>query len=65
MASNKDELKELIIEEFKAAGFVTDGEFSFANKLATAIANATVRERVKNATVTIESGSSAGIYKVS
>lgn len=64
MASNKDELKQFIIEELKAVGFVTEGEFAMAEKLAIAIANATVRERVKNATVTITSGSSAGIYKV-
>jgi len=41
-----------------------DNQFAMAEKLATAIANATVRERVKNASVTITSGSSAGIYKV-
>ncbi|WP_249185291.1 hypothetical protein [Moritella sp. 5] len=41
-----------------------DNQFAMAEKLATAIANATVRERVKNASVTITSGSSAGTYKV-
>lgn len=65
MAIDKDSLKQKIVTELNAKGFVTEGEFAMASQMAEAIANAVVDEITKNAAVTVNKGSSAGSYKVS
>ena len=65
MALNKTSLKQKLETELKAQGFVLDGEFAMAGMMAEAIANAVVDEINQNAKVVVESGSSAGSYKIS
>ncbi len=65
MALDKESLKNRIITELEARGFVTSGKFAQSGNMAEAIANAVVDEITQNAQVNIESGSSAGSYKVS
>ncbi|ODS09758.1 hypothetical protein [Vibrio scophthalmi] len=64
MALNKDGLKQEIIKELNAKGFVTEGEFAKAGDMAEAIANAVVSHFMSSAEVTVTKGSSAGSYKV-
>lgn len=64
MALSKDSLKEKIEIELEAQGFVLEGEFAMASRLAEAIANAVVDEMTQNAKVPVTSGSSAGTYSV-
>ncbi len=65
MALSQSSLKQKLIQEFEAKGFVTDNEFSQVLNMAEIIANAVVAEVTQNAQVNVTSGSSAGIYKVS
>lgn len=64
MALSKSSLKKKIVAEMTAQGFVMEGEFAMAQKMAEAIANAVVDEITQNALVPVLSGSSAGTYKV-
>ena len=59
---SKTSLKQKLETELKAQGFVLDGEFAMAGKMAEAIANAVVDEITQNAQV--PGGSSAGSYQV-
>ncbi|EPW3766573.1 hypothetical protein LZT09_02350 [Vibrio fluvialis] len=65
MALSKASLKERLITELQAQGFVTEGEHAMAQKMAEAIANAVVDEILQNAFVLVTAGSSSGTYKVS
>lgn len=65
MALSKASLKTKIVNEMKAKGFVTDGEFAKSADLAEAIANAIVDEITANASVVVNKGSSTGSYKIS
>ncbi|HHB1596100.1 TPA: hypothetical protein ACN976_004287 [Vibrio campbellii] len=49
MAISKASLKQKLETELKAQGFVLDGEFAMAGKMAEAIANAVVDEITQNA----------------
>ncbi|QXO19199.1 hypothetical protein [Vibrio ostreae] len=64
MALSKASLKQKIETEMKAKGFVLEGEFAMAGRMAEAIANAVVDEITQNAQVPVTGGSSAGTYKV-
>ncbi|WJG27189.1 hypothetical protein QSU96_05580 [Vibrio furnissii] len=64
MALSKASLKERLITELQAQGFVTEGEHAMAQKMAEAIANAVVDEITVNAKVDIKSGSSAGKWEI-
>lgn len=64
MALSKVSLKQKIETEMKAQGFVLEGEFAMAGRMAEAIANAVVDEITQNAQVPVTGGSSAGTYKV-
>ncbi|WP_281223562.1 hypothetical protein [Photobacterium sanguinicancri] len=64
MALSKASLKQKLETELKAQGFVLDGEFAMAGKMAEAIANAMVDEITNNAEVPVTEGSSFGDYRV-
>ncbi|TOC00229.1 hypothetical protein CGJ93_24105 [Vibrio parahaemolyticus] len=64
MAMSKASLKAKLENELQAQGFVLDGEFAMAGKMAEAIANAVYDEIIQNAEVPVTGGSSAGSYKV-
>lgn len=64
MALSKSALKSRIISEMQAQGATADGEHSWVNRMAEAIANAVVDEVQSNAEVPVTGGSSAGNYKV-
>lgn len=64
MALSAASLKGLIAENMVAAGANAEGEHSWVNKMAEAIANAVVQEITANAAVIVAGGSSAGTYKV-
>ncbi|ELM6621472.1 hypothetical protein Q2Y23_002434 [Vibrio fluvialis] len=64
MALSKASLKERLISELQAQGFVTEGEHAMAGRMAEAIANAVVDEITLNAQVPVTGGSSTGTYKV-
>ena len=64
MALSKASMKQKLENELKAQGFVLEGEFAMAGKMAEAIANAVVDEITQNAQVPVTGGSSAGNYKV-
>ncbi|ANU36275.1 hypothetical protein [Vibrio scophthalmi] len=64
MAITKHSLKQKIVKELNAKGFVTEGEFARSAEMAEAIANAVVDEITQNSEVVINAGSSAGSYKV-
>lgn len=53
MALSKASLKEKLENELKAQGFVLEGEFAMAGKMAEAIANAVVDEITQNAQVSV------------
>jgi hypothetical protein len=64
MALSKSTLKDRIVTELQAQGFVTEGEHAMALKMAQAIANAIVDEIQANAKATVQSGSSAGSWPI-
>ncbi|ADT87621.1 hypothetical protein [Vibrio furnissii] len=64
MALSKASLKEKLENELKAQGFVLDGEFAMAGKMAEAIANAVVDEITQNAKADVKGGSSSGLHSV-
>lgn len=64
MALSKSSLKDKIITELEAQGFVTEGEHAMAGKMAQAIANAVVDEITANAKAAVTSGSSAGNWPI-
>ncbi len=64
MALDPDSLKNKIVTELQAKGFVTEGKFAKSGDLAEAIANAVVAEITANAEVIIATGNSAGTYDV-
>ncbi len=64
MALSKVSLKEKLESELKAQGFVLEGEFAMAGKMAEAIANAVVDEITQNAKVHVNTGSSSGSYDI-
>lgn len=64
MSLNKNTLKGLVISEMTAQGIKVSGEHAWAEKLATAIANAVVGHITASAQVRVNGGSSAGTYKV-
>lgn len=64
MALSDSSLKQKILDEMKALGFVTTGEFAKNADFAEAIAKAVIAEITENAQVVVASGSSAGTYDV-
>ena len=64
MPISNDSLKAKIVKEMNGKGMVTDGEFAKSADLAEAIANAVVDEIITNGLVVIDTGSSAGSYKI-
>lgn len=64
MALSEGSLKQRILTNLQAGGFVTDNKHSMAHVMAEAIAKAVVAEIQENAQAVITSGSSAGSYKV-
>ncbi|WEM43525.1 hypothetical protein PTW35_06965 [Photobacterium sp. DA100] len=64
MALSKTSLKQRIITELQAKGFVTEGEFAQAGSMAEAIANAVVDELTQNAKVDVKGGSSEGLHNL-
>jgi 6,7-dimethyl-8-ribityllumazine synthase len=64
MAMDAATLENIIISKVEAAGFITNGEHSFFNVLAQAVAEAVVEHISSTAEVPVTSGSSAGSYKV-
>ncbi|WP_302141740.1 hypothetical protein [Halomonas alkalicola] len=64
MALSKSSLEERVASELAALGATRQGEHSWVNRLAKAIANAVVDEIQSNAEVPVTGGSSAGTYKV-
>lgn len=65
MALSKASLKQKLENELQEQGFVLEGEFAMAGKMAEAIANAVVDEITQGAEVTVDKGSSSGTYHVS
>lgn len=64
MALSKSSLEDRIASELAALGANRQGEHSWVNRLAAAIASAVVDEIQQNAEVPVTGGSSAGTYKV-
>lgn len=64
MALSKASLKERLITELQAQGFVTEGEHAMAQKMAEAISNAVVDEMTVNAKADVASGSSEGKWPI-
>lgn len=64
MALSKTSLKQRIINELEAQGFVTTGEFARSSGMAEAIANAVVDEIQANAKAKVTSGSSSGDWPI-
>lgn len=64
MALSKSQLKNRIVTEMEAQGATANGEHSWVNRMAEAIANAVVDEIQSNAEVPVTGGSSAGNYGV-
>jgi len=64
MALSKTQLRDRIVQEMRAQGATSSGEYSWVNRMATAIANAVVDEIQTNAQVPVTGGSSSGTYKV-
>ncbi|MCC3836457.1 hypothetical protein [Vibrio parahaemolyticus] len=65
MALSKASLKQKIVTELQAQGFVTSGTHARSAEMAEAIANAVVDEITQNAQVKVTGGSSSGTYNVS
>lgn len=57
-------LENLIVTTMEAEGANAEGEFSWVRKLAKAISSAVVSEITSNAVADVESGSSAGKWKI-
>ncbi len=64
MALSKSSLKEKIVSNLQAQGFITKGEHAFAAKMAEAIANAVIDEITSNGEAVIAGGSSRGSHKI-
>ncbi|KAA0011193.1 hypothetical protein F0A17_13795 [Billgrantia pellis] len=64
MALDKSRLKERIAGQLVALGASRQGEHSWVERLAQAIANGVVDEIQANAEVSVTGGSSSGTYKV-
>lgn len=64
MALNNASLRDKIIAELTAQGFVTSGEHAMAQKMAQAIANAVISEIQTNAKANVTGGSSAGLWSI-
>lgn len=64
MALSAASLQARIVNALVAAGANPEGEHSWVNRLAEAIASAVVAEIQANAEVTVSGGSSAGTYPV-
>lgn len=64
MALSDSVLKDLIVVECAAQGFVTQGQHARIEQLAEAIAKAVVTHITAAAEVPVTSGSSAGSYQV-
>jgi hypothetical protein len=64
MPLTKASLEGRIVSAMEAQGANAEGEHSWVNKMASAIAQAVVEEITSNGQVVIASGSSAGTYKV-
>lgn len=64
MALDKSQLKTRIVDEFVARGATAEGQYSWVNELAEALAHAIIDEIHQNAEVPVDSGSSAGTYPV-
>ena len=64
MALSKASLKQKLEIELEAQGFVLDGEFAMAGKMAEAIANAVVDEITQNAKADVKGGSSTGQHSI-
>lgn len=64
MALDANALSDLIMTELESAGFAGGGQYSRAQEMADAIAEAVVSHIQASAEVPVTSGSSAGTYKV-
>ncbi|WP_153446927.1 hypothetical protein [Vibrio algicola] len=64
MALSKSSLKDRILSELTAQGFVTTGNHAKSDEMAQAIANAVVDEIKANAKAAVSSGSSAGQWPI-
>ena len=64
MALSKSDLKSRIVSEFENLGATAEGEHSWVNKMAEAIANAVVDEIKANGKASVTSGSSAGEWPI-
>lgn len=65
MALDKDSLKGRIVSNMVSAGANAQGEHSWVEKMAEAIAEAVIDEVTENAQVEVTTGNSAGTYNVS
>jgi phage replication-related protein YjqB (UPF0714/DUF867 family) len=65
MAMDANKLEDLIINKLEDAGFKTSGKHAYAKVMVNAVAEAVVEHISNQAEVSVTSGSSAGIYKVS
>lgn len=64
MALSKSSLKSKIVNEFVNLGAVADGDHSWVNEFAEAIANAVVDEITSNAKANVSGGSSSGQHPI-
>ena len=64
MALSKSQLKGRIVSEMRARGANAEGEHSWLNRMAEAIANAVVDEVQQNAEAQVTYGSSSGNHRV-
>lgn len=64
MALSASILADMIISELQNQGFETDNPHAKTAQMCKAIANAVVAHITSDATVTVSSGSSAGVYQV-
>lgn len=64
MALSKEATKAELLKELKAEGFILEGQYSQNSPLMKAIAAAMVTVITRDAQVIIDTGSSAGDYKV-
>ena len=64
MSMSKEQLKQGIITELEVFGATANGDYSWVDKFAEAIANAVVDHITTNAEVVIDVGSSSGTYPV-
>jgi glycyl-tRNA synthetase beta subunit len=64
MALSKSDLKSRIVSEFENLGATANGEHSWVNKMAEAIANAVIDEIQANGKASVTSGSSTGEWPI-